>query len=219
MKHYESKFAPTEKKKIKDSIPLRKLSVDNVTKFYSPKPKKRKSSNDPLHTVTFPRIAPNKPNITTSLSGKKDIPLTTPDRRKNSTQNIYNIIFNNSNINIQSSADQFNSPSPNILVINTKEADSKKAAVNIVVKGIESTTNNIIKENIINNIRIDRRGVPIVKFGRKHMVSFLDRVESDKRLVDIASVESYKQFNLENSYGEKGKKVSCTTSMACCLLV
>jgi hypothetical protein len=208
----KSRFAPSlERKRSKEAVPVRRLSVDNVKSLHSQKPRQRLSSNEALHTVTHcKRTVPRQHNITTTcLKNKKDLPLTTPDRHKSSTQNIFNIIFNNSHINIQNT--EQGGGGNNILVINAiqKEADN---TVNIVVKGIEN------KQVLNNGVRVDRRGVPIVKKGRRHIVSFLDRVEQNKVLVDIKDVESYKQYNLENSYGERGKRVSCTASLACCLL-
>jgi hypothetical protein len=213
-----SRFAPTscEKKKTKESTPKRKYSMENLHHHSSnPKPKNRSSGE--MRTVVHCKNICPKPNMSTSTyKTKKDIPLTTPDRNKNSTQNIYNIIFNNSNVNIQNH-DPFNTAN-NFVVINTmaKEPDNLQSPVNIVVKSIEN--NKVIQKNLINNIRIDRRGVPIVKGGRKHIVSFIDRAEPTKRLVETFNVDSYKQYNLENSYGEKGKKVSCSASLACCLI-
>jgi hypothetical protein len=207
----KSKFAPSQEKlKQKEAVPVRRLSVDHIKKIQSPKSGQRLSSIDALHTVThYKPVAPKAHNITSTFKVKKDIPLTTPDRNKSSTQNIFNIIFNNSNINIQNTEHGL---SNNILVIKAiqKEVENNPT-VNIVVQGIE---NNMIK----NNIRVDRKGVPIVKKGRKHIVSFLDRAEPNKRLVDIVNVDSYKQYNLENSYGERGKKVSCTAGLVCCLI-
>jgi hypothetical protein len=211
-----SKFANSDKKKVKEAVPVRKLSLDTLNRQNSktkPRPRisKQLDYSPNLRTV---HLMPNKipkPNTSTSnRSIKNGLPLTVPDRNKQSTQNIFNIIFNNSNVNIQNNNDNGFRTSNNYVVINTNGNDGENI-IPLVVKSEEHKK--------YNDMRADRRGIPIVKRGRKHEVSFLDRVEPNKRLVEIFNVESYKQYNYENSYGEKGKKVSCNASLACCLII
>jgi hypothetical protein len=183
------RFAPSiGKKKSKEAIPIRQLSIEKMKKFHSPTPKRLRFQD--IVNTDFKRLVPKYHNSTSTYIGKQGVPFTTPDRNKSSTQNIYNIIFNNSNININNS-------------------DKGLLLINNVAKEPE-----VVK--VLPGQRVDRKGEPIVKGKKRHGVSFLDRVEPYKRIHDVANVESYKQYNLENSYNEKHKS-SCTSS--CCLLI
>jgi hypothetical protein len=142
------------------------------------------------------------PNIKTSHINKypnKGIPLTTPDRSA-SNQNIFNIIFNNSNVNIQNT--QNVNINNNYVVINS---DDKSP---IILQNIISQTDGKVKPGG----RVDRNGIAITKTGRKHCISFMDRI-NNKRLVDLIEVESYKAYNHANSYRDN-KNASC--SLSCC---
>lgn len=50
--------------------------------------------------------------------------------------------------------------------------------------------------------RKDRHGVPIVKGGKRHKVTFADAKSVGNTLVERIKVESYKSNNVENSYSE-----------------
>jgi hypothetical protein len=153
----------------------------------------------PLRTVNF--LTPNAKSSNLNKLSNKGLPLTTPDRTS-SNQNIFNIIFNNSNVNIQNS-DNVNINS-NYVVINSED------------KGVPIILQNIINQKEQKNTqgRVDRNGNVIKKDGRKHCVSFMDRV-NNKRLVDMIDVESYKAYNHANSYRDS-KGGSC--SLACCYI-
>jgi len=57
--------------------------------------------------------------------------------------------------------------------------------------------------------RMDRKGTVIMKGGaKKHRIVFADQLDKENELVDVYFVESYKKYNLENTYGNQN----------CCLL-
>jgi len=54
--------------------------------------------------------------------------------------------------------------------------------------------------------RFDRNGTLITKGrSRKHKVSFADSISQDqnKRIADVIIVQSFKKFNLDNTYGSR----------------
>jgi hypothetical protein len=65
--------------------------------------------------------------------------------------------------------------------------------------------------------RQDRRGVSIEKKGKRHRVTFIDRVD-EKRLCDVVEIESYKQYNIDNTYNEGGHHRSSSESLSCCII-
>jgi hypothetical protein len=64
--------------------------------------------------------------------------------------------------------------------------------------------------------RMDRRGVPIVKGGKKHRVTFSDGKYVNQVLVERIKIESYKQFNISNKH-EESKLAPSKPSGSCCL--
>ena len=102
----------------------------------------------------------------------KVIPFTTPSRNQ-TNQNIYNIVFNNSNLNFQNQ-DKLN--------IN-----------NLIINSIPLIIQKVYDQDIKSNTRKDRQGVLIERYG-KHSVTFMDRV-NNKRLLDIVEIESFKAYN------------------------
>ncbi len=63
--------------------------------------------------------------------------------------------------------------------------------------------------------RKDRRGVPIIKGGKRHRVTFADEKLVSSILVERIKVESFKIENLENSYSEDKPNSS---SQNCCVV-
>jgi len=57
-------------------------------------------------------------------------------------------------------------------------------------------TNNLIKENTNEQIRRDFFNTAIVKKGKKHHVTWIDKTK-DVKLTNIEYIESYKSYNLE----------------------
>jgi hypothetical protein len=65
--------------------------------------------------------------------------------------------------------------------------------------------------------RKDRRGVPIIKGGKRHKVSFADGKLVDKILVERVKVESFKSHNVGNTYSED--KPYENTNENCCIVI
>ena len=77
--------------------------------------------------------------------------------------------------------------------------------------------NTNIQKNNKNNIdfyflpkRVDRFGTPIIKGGKNHKVTYIDKIVK-KNFVEVIKIESYKEFN-------KMEEVSNTKKNNCCLI-
>ena len=71
----------------------------------------------------------------------------------------------------------------------------------------------------MNKSRFDRKGEEIKKGGKKHRVSFIDRVEK-QGLIQKVDIESYKKYNASNTFAE-GEIASNASSggVSCCIIM
>ena len=71
----------------------------------------------------------------------------------------------------------------------------------------------ISSQGIPNLERLDQRGVPIIKRGKKHKITFADK--NKKVLVERIDVESFKKYNVPNTFDDRNEKDKSTS---CCLI-
>jgi hypothetical protein len=119
-------------------------------------------------------------------------------------QNI-NLFLNNNGIIVQQQ-DNYNINN-NYLVINRFEGASKDLMNKEMI--IIPAQSNIQEE--AERQRRDSRGIPIVKGLKKHKVVFADRMQNKKSLIEKVEIESYKKYNMDNTFQDEPK-----TSTGCC---
>lgn len=75
-------------------------------------------------------------------------------------------------------------------------------------------------ESISNKGRHDVRGVPIIKGSKKHKVTFIDKINGGKsnKLVQRVEIQSYKELNACNTFGE-GDLKKPAHSASCCIII
>lgn len=207
----------------------KKLNDSNVNKILIGTPNHIASDLSLLNPTL--QIIGKKDHNSFTTYAKKFMHHITPNQEKSSkkaSNNNITYVVNSSNINSQKQ-DTYNINN-NFLFINKfpAENNSNNSVVNnhfpnVIVNNVFSANNEV--ENIISNNdkvessekRIDRRGVVIEKGGKKHRITFLDRIDDNKRLIDTVKIESYKAYNIGNTYSESsGKPVN--NSVSCCII-
>jgi hypothetical protein len=167
------------------------------------------------HIQLSPSIKPKK--ISSTPKKRTVYKTDTSNESKNKHPGMCHITFNNSSINIQGETTNNNFIINNSLA---KDVDLFKNPGKLFIN--KASDKDIDIPNISNypvSKRYDRKGVNIVKGGNKHSVSFIDRVEPNRRLAEVLHIDSFKDHNLVNTYGEKGSSISCTNRLACCLII
>lgn len=86
---------------------------------------------------------------------------------------------------------------------------------------IDTKTNSITTKNFSTK-RFDSKGIPIIKGLKKHRVSFVDFSNSKRKMIEVIPVESFKKYNIQNSYGagnETNKKINKKDETTSCCFV
>jgi hypothetical protein len=146
-------------------------------------------------------------------------------KANNANQNNINYFINNSNITVNKQ-ENYNINN-NILVINKFAGETPMTPIKqnnvVIIKNVENPFSN--EREILfgtsgkneKNERVDRKGVVIVKGGKKHRVTFIDKIGNRKSLIDMVDVESYKKFNIINTFSEAESRNSAG-SLNCCII-
>lgn len=139
-----------------------------------------------------------------------------------SLNNLDNLDFNNYKSN---RFDDKKTASTPVSHLNTKAKTNQKQTLQELSENEKKKLNNsdIEKNNIESSIivRKDRKGVPIVKGGRIHKVTFIDRLEEKRKLIEYQQIESYKKYNLNSLAHEtdsSSNKDKSNSNTSCCLI-
>lgn len=142
--------------------------------------------------------------------------LSGPINQQSINQNI-NYYSHNSNVTINNK-ETYNINN-NILVINKFPEKSEVyigKSSNIVINDSPGSDENENSSTKYKFKRTDRRGIPIIKGSKKHRVTFSDNLKRKSSFVDKVEIESYKHYNVSNTFSEEKK--SNSNSVSCCAI-
>lgn len=98
---------------------------------------------------------------------------------------------------------------------NDSSSKPRKLIDESIIKG------NDCKSTYLKIVRLDRRGVAIVRGVKKHRISFVDKIDSKQGVAEVINIESYKTYNVGNTYenSNRVKDWKSDQTLSCCKII